>query len=807
MKFKNKFLIASLFTGLSLGVLSGVNFATNATEVNAAEAKYFVPLDTFELNNLHNVHMVFGVVDFNTFYYSSSVSTNVKDGMTGSSFTINTNSSIAVDGKTAYYSGSSSASLKTATYYLFTEDTGTAAQRRIKCINKSNGKSSITPGNSYKHSGDAGYSANLYANNNADNWSKYYISSGKVYNVGNGWPIALDCTSGSTDASKRWYCTTDPANSTTSYKRVQMYAEVERKSITLYKDSSNTCGSVYGYYGMKLPTVDKPTKTGHTFAGYYTAASGGTQVINDKGVGVSVYQNDYTKLYAHWTANTCSVGYNKGTYGTGTNTSATYTYGNNLTTKGAIFTRTGYTQTGWSVTAAGTTNDYKLSTAYNFGTGITLYPYWSPNEYKVTFDMAGGSNGTESIDAAYDASMPAITLPVKSGYVFGGYYTGENGTGTQYYDLNGTSMQTYKFTQGLALYAKWTPATYHVSLSSQGGTGGSTTVDTVFNQAVPSVTAPTRTGHTFKGYFSELNGKGIKYINEDGSSTGNAWTTASDSTIYAHWTANQYTVTFNKGIGTGGSGSVTATFDASMPTITLPTKAGYTFEGYFDASAGGEKYYDVEGNSAKSWDKANDTTLYAQWTRDEYSITYENLQGSTHTNPISFNVESETITLSDPTVRPGHTFVGWFDALDGGNKVTSISKGSTGNVKVYAHWSDDTSYQPTCSNSLGGWITDTDGKQKQIVAFGFQFSGEIYPTNDNDFGIIAYRSLASGVEYAKGTVADLIANEGRFYMYLIIDEAEPVTCYAKAFVKFNGEYIYSSLVSATGDLTGTEYVL
>lgn len=52
--------------------------------------------------------------------------------------------------------------------------------------------------------------------------------------------------------------------------------------------------------------------------------------------------------------------------------------------------------------------------------------------------------------------MPAIVKPTKTGYIFGGYYTGTNGTGTQYYTADGASARTWDSTTITTLYAKWT---------------------------------------------------------------------------------------------------------------------------------------------------------------------------------------------------------------------------------------------------------------------------------------------------------------------------------------------------------------
>ena len=81
-------------------------------------------------------------------------------------------------------------------------------------------------------------------------------------------------------------------------------------------------------------------------------------------------------------ARTYTVSYNKGANGSGTNTSATKTYGTALTLKGAIFTRNGYTQTGWS-TSDGGSKVYNLSGSYTTNAGVTLYPYWEKNGFDI----------------------------------------------------------------------------------------------------------------------------------------------------------------------------------------------------------------------------------------------------------------------------------------------------------------------------------------------------------------------------------------------------------------------------------------
>lgn len=76
----------------------------------------------------------------------------------------------------------------------------------------------------------------------------------------------------------------------------------------------------------------------------------------------------------------------------------------------------------------------------------------------------------------------------------------------------------------------------------------------------------------------------------------------------------EYSVILDRQGGSGGSGSVTATYGSPMPPAIAPMKTGYTFAGYFDQpGGGGARYYHASMASARDWDKAADATLYAYW--------------------------------------------------------------------------------------------------------------------------------------------------------------------------------------------------
>ena len=277
------------------------------------------------------------------------------------------------------------------------------------------------------------------------------------------------------------------------------------------------------------------------------------------------------------------------------------------------FSRTGYTFDGWATSSTGSKaydNQGDISATSGSKGNVTLYARWKANTYTVTLNQQSGTGGSGSVTATYAAGMPSITVPTRTGYTFQGYYTGANGAGTKYYNANGTSAKNWDKTAATTLYAYWTANTYTVTLNQQSGTGGSGSVTATYAAAMPSMTIPTRTGYVFQGYFTEAGGAGTKYYNPNGTSAKN-WDKTAATTLYAYWTAGTYTVTLDMTGGEGGSASVTATYDADMPAVTLPTRDGYFFDGYSDIE--GKLYYTATGESARKYDVGAALTLYAQW--------------------------------------------------------------------------------------------------------------------------------------------------------------------------------------------------
>ena len=146
--------------------------------------------------------------------------------------------------------------------------------------------------------------------------------------------------------------------------------------------------------------------------------------------------------------------------GSGGTESVTVTNGAGMPTI-TLPTRTGYTFGGYYEGMNGDGTKYYNadgSSANNWnhtGESFVIYAKWTPNTYTVTLEQEAGSDGTPSVDATFGAAMPSATMPTRDGYIFGGYFTEQNGNGTQYYNADGSSAKAWDIAQNTTLHAKW----------------------------------------------------------------------------------------------------------------------------------------------------------------------------------------------------------------------------------------------------------------------------------------------------------------------------------------------------------------
>ena len=314
-------------------------------------------------------------------------------------------------------------------------------------------------------------------------------------------------------------------------------------SVKNLKSTQDAVVDLYANWTLGTVTLPTPTRTGYTFNGWYTAASGGTRV----GVGGATYQpTTNTILYARWTTNTYYVTWN---LNDGTGSTLTYqtlvdydsTYGDLPTP-----TRTGYTLNGWYTAPSGGTK-IQATTTVTIDEDHTLYAQWTANTYTINYNGNGNTGGsTASSSHTYDTSK-ALTSNgfIKTGYSFKNWNTKADGSGTSY--SNGASVKNLTVTNGgtVTLYAQWTINQYAATFNANGGTAASPqTITKNYGAKLGTLPTTSRTGYIFNGWYTAASG-GSK-ITED------TLMPLNGATYYAQWTANYIKVYYHPNKATYG---------------------------------------------------------------------------------------------------------------------------------------------------------------------------------------------------------------------------------------------------------------
>ena len=300
--------------------------------------------------------------------------------------------------------------------------------------------------------------------------------------------------------------------------------------------------------------------------------------------------------------------YLPGTYGTGSAVTDMKPHNNILTLRGALFTRAGYTQVGWS-TVDGGEKVYGFEDVYTQNEALTLYPVWNTNKYTITFDTNGGSE-IAPITQDYGTEITAPDKPTRKGYTFKGW---------------DKEIPETMPAENITVKAQWEINQYTITFDTNGGSEiAPITQD--YGTEITAPDNPTRKGYTFKGWDKEIP----------------ETMPAENITVKAQWEINQYTITFDTN---GGSeiAPITQDYGTEITAPDNPTRKGYTFKG---------------------WDKeipetmpAENITVKAQWEINQYTITFDT-NGGSEIAPITQDYGTE-ITAPDNPTRKGYTFKGW----------------------------------------------------------------------------------------------------------------------------------------------------
>jgi len=270
------------------------------------------------------------------------------------------------------------------------------------------------------------------------------------------------------------------------------------------------------------------------------------------------------------------------------------------------------------------------------------------------------------------------TNPSMSGYKFGGWWTGKNGSGTQV-----TANTIVNF--DMIVYAYW--YNYLVTFNNNGEIYATRGIALPAKTVSAFPTSPTRTGFNFAGWYTAPDGGGNQFFPST--------EVTADITVYARWvTERVYTVTYNS-----EGGTEVGTYYVIAPATTVgtlpdnPTKAFNTFAGWTYGCCGAAF---TAGTPV-----TGDMTVYARWTETPgYTVKYNSYGGTAvedqYVIPVAPATEGTVGTLPANPTKRCYAFAGWYTEPNGqGTEFTATTTvdntntTSDGKLTVYANWAWD----------------------------------------------------------------------------------------------------------------------
>ena len=467
------------------------------------------------------------------------------------------------------------------------------------------------------------------------------------------------------------------ASSSSSYKYFKTDSTRTNQTSTVIKGATSS-GGTYGSVGNRYTASSTSTVCnltdvstfGLTRDGYHIDAdqayksSDGTKVYGQNGssapsanratisrLGGSTSANKTVSIYVNWIGNSYTVRFNP-SGGSGSMSDQTgFVFGTETALNSNTFTRTGYTFAGWSKSSGSATRVFYVSDVgpydpISIGTdGTYLYfKQTSTQYYRVTVD-----NSNSYTDVGSTAPSGVSTwIGEGTHFTFQGneYYwshTYNDNTGIdKCYIYQVASAQTVDYanqasmsdaggqtpveagTTVVNLYAVWTPNTYTIDYMANGGSfpGTTPTTSATYNSNVTfSSTTPTRTGYTFLGWSSSSTATSATWTAGQTTTTPPNLTSVNGGVVrvYAVWQARIYGVGFNDNQADEGSTGLTScsvTYGSTMNnSVAIPTRVGYTFDGYYTALTGGTQVYNSSGNAVAGtyWNSPANIRVFYIW--------------------------------------------------------------------------------------------------------------------------------------------------------------------------------------------------
>ena len=341
---------------------------------------------------------------------------------------------------------------------------------------------------------------------------------------------------------------------------------------------------------------------------------------------------------------------------------------------GTSYAKVGAIPKGATVTVTMANGDW-AHVEYNGVTGYASMDYLTlktPASYTVAYDANGGSGAPGNQTKTHGTALTlSTTVPTRTGYTFQGWAT--SASGAVAYQKGGS----YTENANVTLYAVWKINSYTVTYNANGGSGAPGSQTKTHGTALTlSTTVPTRTGYTFQGWATSASGA-VAY------QKGGSYTADANVTLYAVWKANIYAVSYSSNGGTGAPFGQTKTHDTALTlSTTVPTRPGYTFQGWATSANGEVRYQPGDRYTANG-----NVTLYAVWKVNTYTVGY-NANGGSGAPAAQTEAQGTALTLSSiqPT-RVGYTFMGWATSAGGTVVYQPGSVFSEGkDVTLYAVW-------------------------------------------------------------------------------------------------------------------------
>jgi uncharacterized repeat protein (TIGR02543 family) len=398
-------------------------------------------------------------------------------------------------------------------------------------------------------------------------------------------------------------------------------------------------------------------KTGYTFSGWNTAASGsGTNYAE----GAAVTATSNLTLFAKWTIISPTITFDRGIATSSAlpaNTSAQYgsLYTIPTSDTSTVISGGNYVFTGW---ADNSNNVYQPNSTYRMGaTNLTFTAQWVA-VYTVRYVLNGGLvNGTtgalpsDILRVSGFGETLTATVPIRSGHTFSGWKDQAGVT------ISATGGGWTISDSSYIAYAQWTQTPRTLSFSANSGTGTQSSITGKFiGELVPLPEQTlTRDGYTFGGWSDGT----ITYPAGGSFTVGN-----SDQAFTAVWVGNSNTIFYNGNGATGGAApsngsqvtgaAYTVASNASSPNTLV--KSGFTFAGWNTNANGTGTDYAEEATGLAT---TSNVTLFAKWTAASFAVTYVTGVGASAAPTQADTMYGSSFTLPTAPTQTGFNFLGW----------------------------------------------------------------------------------------------------------------------------------------------------